>query len=109
MEKQSAVPWLIVAGICVLALAYWYTKKRAQNVAMANSQVSNPVARGVNTATNVSSSVLHGIPVAGGALDTMLNRPAQNVLSGDVHATAGSILTGGASDFWSGANPLNWF
>ncbi len=109
MEKQSSLPWLVLAAVAVLALGYWYTKKRAQNIAMANSQVSNPVARGVGTVTTASGSVLHGVPVVGGALDTMLNRPAQNVLSGDVHATVGSILTGGVSDFSGSLNPLSWF
>ena len=108
-HKHSILPWLAVAAVAAVALAFLYSRKHAQNVAMSSAQVSNPAARGLNYVANGSANVLNRGGAVGHGVSQALNAPITNITSGNVRGTAGSIITGGVSDIFPSLNPVSWF
>jgi len=76
----------------------WLYYEDVQAQKLANTDISNPAARGARAAATTSGSYLRKVPLVGGLLDSMLNDPVTNVTSGNVTSTLESIGSGGVTD-----------
>lgn len=97
MENKDIKSSTILLGLIgLLAVAYLYVRHE-KALAAQQTQVGGIGGTAGKIATG-SGSYIRRVPLVGDYLDSAINAPVTNVVSGNTSATVKSVLTGGLSD-----------